>query len=134
MDRYILDTDTVIWMLREREPVWSRVRARSPDEVAVTTMTEAELRYGARNSTNPPAGLARIEAFLSAPIERLPFDSEAARWHAELRWALRSRPIGERDLIIASVAMAQQQTLVSCNQAEFRRVPGLALEDWSTGG
>src|SRR5215469_10513490 len=117
VDRYVLDTDTVIWMLRERDPVLSRVRTRSPDELAVTTMTEAELRYGALNSSNPTAGFARIDAFLSAPIERLPFDSDAARWHAELRWALRSRPIGERDLIIASVAMAQRHILVSCNRA-----------------
>ena len=72
-----------------------------------------------------------LEAFLSAPIEALPFDSEAARWHAELRWALRARPIGERDLVIASVTMAQQHTLVSGNRAEFSRIPGLAVEDWT---
>jgi tRNA(fMet)-specific endonuclease VapC len=129
--RYVLDTDTCIWLLEERGPVLSRVRATAPDDLAVTTMTEAELRYSARDSRDPAAVLARVEAFLSAPIERLPFDSDAARWYAEVRWALRSRPVGERDLVIASVALAQQATLVTCNRSAFDRVPGLVLEDWS---
>jgi tRNA(fMet)-specific endonuclease VapC len=130
--RYILDTDTCICVLRQREPVFSRVRALSPDDLAVTAMTEAELRYGARNSSNPIAGMARVETFLSAPIESLPFDSDAARWHAELRYALRPTPIGERDLVIASVAVANGHTFVTRNTAEFARVPGLVCQDWTT--
>jgi tRNA(fMet)-specific endonuclease VapC len=134
--RYILDTDTCIWALREKEPVFSRVRSFSPDELAVTAMTEAELRYGALNSRDPASGLARVEMFLSAPIESLPFDSDAASWHAELRLALRHGPIGERDLVIASVVMASaeggaESTFVTRNRAEFTRVPGLLCEDWT---
>jgi antitoxin VapB len=54
-----------------------------------------------------PAGAQQsVTAFL-APLSRLPFDSEAAERHAELRFALRAQPIGERDLGIASVAVAQ---------------------------
>lgn len=129
--RYILDTDICIWVLREKEPILSRVRGLSPDDVTVTAMTEAELRFGARNSRDPAAGLARVNAFLSAPIECLPFDREAARWHAELRYALRTNPIGERDLVIASIAVATGHTFVTRNTTEFERVPGLARVDWS---
>ncbi len=132
--RYILDTDICIRVLREKEPVVTRVRALSPDDLAVTAMTEAELRYGARNSRDPVAGLARVEAFLSAPIECLPFDRDAARWHAELRYALRGNPIGERDLVIASVAVATGYTFITRNTAEFNRVAGLARADWTETG
>ena len=130
--RYILDTDICIWVLRQREPVFSRVRALSPDDLAVTAMTEAELRYGARNCSDPTAGMARVETFLSAPIESLPFASDAARWHAELSYALRPTPIGERDLVIASVAVANGHTFVTRNTAAFARVPGLICQDWTT--
>jgi tRNA(fMet)-specific endonuclease VapC len=129
--RFILDTDTCIWILRETEPVLSRVRAQSPDDLAVTAMTEAELRYGARNSRDPAAGLARVEALLSAPLETLAFDREAARWYAEIRYALRATPIGERDLVIASVVVATGHTLVTHNSNEFAPVPGLVQVDWT---
>lgn len=128
---YLLDTDTCIWVLRGRDATLSRVRSCAPEDIAIAAISEAELRYGARNSRDPAAGYARIEAFLSAPIDVLPFDRDAAHWHAELRWALRSKPIGERDLMIASIAMAQQRTVVTGNRAEFSRVPGLVVEDWT---
>lgn len=93
-------------------------------------MTVAELRYGALNSRDPDGDTARVEAFL-APIEVLSFDRDAARRHAELRYALRHQPIGERDLVIASVAVARQLTLVTRNQREFGRIAELSLEDWT---
>ncbi|MEJ7812081.1 MAG: type II toxin-antitoxin system VapC family toxin [Gemmatimonadaceae bacterium] len=128
--KYLLDTDVVIEVLREREPVRSRVRRESPDDLAVATMTEAELRYGARNSRDPARALTLVETFLSAPIERVAFDSEAAAHHADVRFALRSRPIGERDLVIASTALARRLVVVTGNTREFERVPGLVVEFW----
>lgn len=128
--RYVLDTDVLIWLLRGKDPVLSRVRSLSPEDLAVTTMTEAELRYGALNSSDPGRNLTRVEAFLAGPIESLAFDSAAARTHAEVRYALRSRPIGERDLVIASIAVAQGSALVTGNTRELPRVPGLFIENW----
>ena len=83
-----------------------------------------------RKSRNPPAGLARVDAFLTGGMESLPFDRAAARVHAELRFVLRAHPIGERDLIIASIARATNRILITRNRAEFARVPGLTREDW----
>ena len=128
--KYVLDTDACIWVLRGRGPVVSRVRAQAAGDVGVTAMTEAELRYGALRSSNPAGDLARVEALLSDPVECLPFDRDAAVWHADLRAALRSHPIGERDLVIASIAMANRCAIVTGNAREFGRVPGLVVEDW----
>lgn len=130
---YLLDTDICIWVLREAEPMLSRVRRRSPADLAIASMTEAELRYGALNSRDPDAAFARIDAFLSAPIEVLPFDREAARRHAAMRHALRARPIGERDLVIVSIALARGLAVVTGNAHEFGRVDGLETEDWMSG-
>jgi tRNA(fMet)-specific endonuclease VapC len=129
--RYLLDTDTCIEVLRRREPASSRVRERSPDDLAVSAMTVAELRFGALNSGDPKRSLAAVQAFLSAPIDIIPFDEDAAEQHASVRFALRSKPIGERDLVIAATARAGNLTIVTHNRRHFERVPDLSVEDWS---
>jgi tRNA(fMet)-specific endonuclease VapC len=102
----------------------------TPEEVAVSAMNEAELWYGALNSQHPDKHAKDVEAFL-APLIVLPFDAEATREHARLRMALKNMPIGERDLVIASVALSHRLTVVTHNQREFGRVPGLRAIDWA---
>ncbi len=128
--KYLLDTDTCVFILRCRHGVLERLLQESPDDVAVSAMTEAELSYGALNSSQPERARSKVKAFLE-PIPVLPFDSLAARHHAELRLALRSTPIGDRDLVIASVAVSNRLTMVTHNTREFGRIAGLPLEDWS---
>lgn len=131
--RYLLDTDVCIEVLRGRDPTVSRVRRESPDDLAVSAMTVAELRFGALVSTAPERTMAAVEAFLAAPIEVVPFDGEAAGEHARVRRALRHAPIGERDLVIAASACARALVVVTGNRRHFERVPGLAVEDWTRG-
>jgi tRNA(fMet)-specific endonuclease VapC len=126
---YLLDTDACVWLLRGREPVASTVRAHSPDDLAIGSMTEAELWYGARKG-GLEEGLVATRRFIEEIGTVLPFDSEAAKIHAQVRLALRATPISERDLMIASTALAHQRTLVTSNVREFSRVPGLAIENW----
>jgi tRNA(fMet)-specific endonuclease VapC len=128
--KYVLDTDICIWVLRRIEPLRSRVAGSSPADLAVTSITEAELLYGALNSSDPVGNSARVTTFLSGLAGRLPFESEAAQRHTQIRFALRSLLIGERDLIIASTALAHGSVLVTHNVREFSRVPGLSVEDW----
>ena len=129
--RYLFDTDICIEVIRRREPVLSRVKARSPDDLAVSAMSVAELRYGALNSSNPDGSTKLVEAFLAAPFEILAFGEGAAFHHAALRLALRAQPIGERDLVIAATARASGLIVVTHNEKHFRRVPGLDVEDWA---
>jgi tRNA(fMet)-specific endonuclease VapC len=127
---FLLDTDVCIHALRHHAPVLNQLRVLSPDDVAVASMTEAELWYGVWRSRDPAESRRSVAAFLG-PLARVPFDSDAAERHAELRFALRAHPIGERDLIIASVAVAQSLALVTHNIHEFSRVPGLTVDDWT---
>jgi tRNA(fMet)-specific endonuclease VapC len=129
---YLLDTDTCEFALRHHSGVLRRLKALSPEQVAVTSMTEADLWYGARQSRDPAGSRKSVAAFLE-PLIRLPYDSESAERHAELRFSLRAHPVGERDLVMASVAVRHGMALVTHNR-EFARVAGLALEDWTTPG
>ena len=126
---YLLDTDVCVWVFRGRQPLISRVSAHAPDDLAIASMTEAELWYGARKGGRE-SNLVATGKFIGDIGTVLPFDSAAARIHAELRLALRATPISDNDLVIASTALASQQTLVTGNVREFSRVPGLEVESW----
>lgn len=84
----------------------------------------AELRYGALRSSAPERSLASVDAFPSAPLEVIPFDDAATRFHAELRLALRAHPIGERDLVIAATARAGGFVAVTGNSEGVRAGAG----------
>jgi tRNA(fMet)-specific endonuclease VapC len=130
--RRLLDTDVVIDAIRGRPPgARRRLQAMSPDDVAVCAITVAELWYGAEGSQAPESTRALFEQFLQ-PFEVLPFDRPAAEHHGRLRHRLRQKPIGDRDLLIATIALANRLTIATRNVREFRRVPGLKIEDWST--
>ena len=92
-------------------------------------MTVAELWFGAINGNNSRA-FEVIGAFLVSGVRLLPFDEDAAYRHAEIRHAVRAQPIGPRDLVIASVAVARGLTVVTSNVREFGSVPGLLHVDW----
>ena len=62
--------------------------------------------------------------------EPFSFNSEAACCHADLCYELRARPIGERGLVIASIAVANGFPLITGNVREFSRVPGLSVSNW----
>lgn len=128
-DRYVLDTDAVVDVLRGRQEVIARLAAVSPDDVAVTTMTLAELLYGVAVSSNSERNAQEVERFVSR-VRVLPFSREAAMRHAIVRHAVRAQPIGPNDLIVAATALAAGATLVTSNSGEFSRVPGLAIENW----
>ncbi len=128
---YLLDTNTCVYAIKRVPNVIDRLRRLSPDDVSVSSVTLAELWFGARKSTKPARTRARLDSFLD-PIAVISFDPAAAEDYAEIRFELErsGQPIGERDLLIASVARAQGLTVVTHNTREFNRVPALAVEDW----
>ena len=96
-----------------------------------TSVVLGELEFGAEKST----WAARNRQRLNELTERLPLlgvDASAARHYARIRAQLerQGQPIGANDLWIAAQALAADATLVTDNEGEFRRVPGLALENW----
>lgn len=129
--RYVLDTDTSIWIMRAKEPILTRYMTESPADIAISSMTLAELHFGILKSSDPARSQASLSAFLSGIINVVSFDEGAARIHADMRHAVRHQPIGERDLVIASTTAAHGLTLVTSNTREFSRLPGLKIENWT---
>lgn len=127
----LLDTSCCVEILRGRPLALDRLEALSPDDVALSAMTCAELRFGALRGRRGPMVLERLERFLAA-FDILPFDAPAAAFHAEVRLTLGAagQPIGERDLIIAATALAHGCDVATGNLREFTRVPGLRVESW----
>jgi tRNA(fMet)-specific endonuclease VapC len=130
--RYLLDSSVCVDVLRARRPALRRLAGISPDATAVSVMTVAELRHGLLRARAQEAASERLARFLEL-IEVLPFDAAAAAHHAQVRHALAlaGTPIGERDLVIAATALAHQVVVATGNVGEFRRVPGLRVEEWT---
>lgn len=132
---YLLDTNTVVALLKGHPNVIMRVRQTGTDELYLCATVEAELWFGVCKSSRPEENRRRLLTLL-AWLPSLPFAGEATRRFGEIRAKLASQgtPIGPYDLQIAAIALAQELTLVTNNTREFARVPGLLLEDWQEGG
>jgi tRNA(fMet)-specific endonuclease VapC len=128
---FLLDTNTCIYAMKGDAIVLRAMARVSPDEVAISSISVAELWFGARKSTNPRRSRAAQDAFLE-PLHVLDFDKQAAEEYATIREHLERRgaPTGERDQMIASIARAHHRTLVTNNLREFGRVPRLRVTDW----
>jgi tRNA(fMet)-specific endonuclease VapC len=129
---YLLDTNACIRVLNgSSEPLIARLRRQAPSEVRISSVTRAELLYGARRSARVAQNLQLLSAFF-APLFSLPFDDACAEHYGALRASLSAagRPIGPNDLLIAATALAHNLTLVTHNLREFSRVTGLKIEDW----
>lgn len=131
MIEYLLDTNIVIYTMKNRPPEIRERFTRYYGLMAVSTVTLMELYYGSENSQNPQGNRADIEGFM-ARLEVLPYDSEAALHTGLLRKELKSQgqPIGAYDCMIAGHARSRGLILVTRNVSEFSRVPGLRVEKW----
>jgi len=130
--KFLLDTDTCIYALKQNQNVLERLLATTREDVLVSVITEGELRTGAAKSSSPVKTLHYIENFLR-PLTVIDFTSDDAIVYAGVRAKLEraGTPIGPLDTLIASQAIARKLTLVTNNEREFRRVTGLAIENWT---
>ncbi len=129
--RFLLDTDTCIYALKHNPAVLDRLLSTSRDETAISVVSEAELRTGGAKSSSPIKTLRLIENFLK-PLTIVEFTSVDAIAYAQIRAKLEraGTPIGPLDTLIASQAVSRKLVLVTNNEREFRRVPGLQVENW----
>ena len=129
---YLLDANTCIRFLNgESESVRQRFESLPSSDLVLCSIVKAELLYGAMKSARPQANLEKLHLFFERFVS-FPFDDAAAEVYGRVRAQLarQGKPIGPNDLLIASIALSRQQTVVTHNLEEFTRVEGLALEDW----
>jgi len=116
---------------RQPESVLKRLRGKAIGQVGISSVTLAELEFGAaKNQRSEQSRLALAEFLL--PLEIAPFDDAAAAAYGSLRAALEKKrtPMGPLDTLIAAHAIALGAVLVTHNKREFARIPGLPVEDW----
>jgi tRNA(fMet)-specific endonuclease VapC len=128
----MLDTDTCIALIR-RQPreLIRRLQAKAVGDVGISSITLAELRHGVAKSSRIEQNRVALDQFLM-PLDIAAFEELAADSHGSLRATLETagRPIGPLDTLIAGHALSINVVLVTRNVAEFRRAPGLRIEDW----
>ena len=130
---WLLDTNICVFLIRQKSAIaLSRFQAHPPTDILISSLTVAELRYGADKSARPAKNHAAVTAFLT-PLTVVDFEITAADYYGTIRSDLERRgvPIGPLDTLIAAHAMSLGVTVVTNNTSEFARVPGLAIEDWS---
>lgn len=130
---HLPDANACINYMRKgyQSPVAKRIRAAAAGSVGLCSVVIAELLYGAHRSANRVKTFAEVRVICAA-YSWLPFCDNSAEEYGQLRAYLESKgnTIGPNDLMIASIALANNLTLVTHNTSEFSRVPNLKIEDW----
>jgi len=132
MLRYLLDTNIVIYVIKQRPLAALAKFNEQAGHMAISSITLAELLHGVEKSNAPARSLAAVEDFCSR-LEVLPYGPKAAQHYGSIRSTLERQglPIGVNDLHIAAHARSEGLTLVSNNLREFERVPALQLANWA---
>jgi tRNA(fMet)-specific endonuclease VapC len=130
--RYLLDTNIASCIIKGNSPAVDRrlVKVTMAD-LAISTVTEGELRFGAARLPHAARLHNMIEDFFLR-VEILPWDSDAAQQYGQLRAKLEreGQPMGNLDAMIGAHALALDAILVT-NDRAFTRIKKLKVEDWT---
>lgn len=132
--KYLLDTNIVSDLIRRPGgAVAGEIAKVGEASIATSIVVASELRYGAFKSESGRL-IERVDRILSAMVV-LPLEPPVDKHYAEIRLELTraGTPIGPNDLLIAAHARALELVVVTANEREFRRVPGLGVENWLAG-
>ena len=130
--KFLLDTCVLSDFVRGNTGTLSSLRAKSPTDIAISSVTWMEVRYGLELNPERAKRIEPLVEALTASIETLSYDRDdaavSAQWRARLR--VLGTPIGPYDLMIAGCALNRGLILVTSNTREFSRITGLQLENW----
>ncbi len=131
MARYLLDTNILIAVSKNRPGIAERLDLLLASQLMLSSVVMAEIEYGIVKSAKPELNRRVFDALLQG-FEVVNFDAAAARHYGALRTDLerRGQVIGPNDLLIAAQALATGAVLVTDKVGEFSRVGGLALDNW----
>jgi tRNA(fMet)-specific endonuclease VapC len=130
---HLLDTNICIYIINKKpRGVVERIRGHEPGDIAISSLTVAELTYGVERSRHPDRNRVALVEFLF-PFTILDFDSSAAQDFGRIRHSLEATgtPIGPVDLLLSAQARSRNLVFVTNNAREFKRIPGLRTENWA---
>ncbi len=128
---YLLDSDTLIFLLRNHQAVVARFQREKKQDLRTSIICISELHYGAYKSGDVQKHLSPVQQ-LARYLSVLPLDIAGADQFGRLKAQLerQGQRLNDADLWIAATALSHNFTLVTHNQKHFARVQGLKLEDW----
>ena len=131
MLQYMLDTNICIYVIKNYPPKLRERFNRLAEQLCMSSITLAELVYGAEKSARRLENLQAVEQF-SARLEVLPFPPKAAIHFGQIRADVErvGKPVGPLDMLVGAHARAEGLTVVTNNVREFRRLPGVRVENW----
>ena len=130
--KFLLDTNICIYLIKRKPPqVLKKFQTFKVNDLGLSAITLAELEFGVQLSRYPEKNQEALNEFVT-PLEIIPFDDLAAISYGEIRAYLQKRGIniGAMDMLIAAQAKSLSIPLVTNNLKEFKRIPGLRLENW----
>jgi len=131
MLKFLLDTNIVIYVIKRRPIEVLSVFNQHVGQMAISSITLAELLHGVEKSSKVEHNLRQVEDFVSR-LDVLDYGSKAAAHYGDIRAKLekQGQTIGVNDLHIAGHARSEGLVLVTNNVSEFERVEALRVENW----
>lgn len=131
MLRFMLDTNIVIYVLKNRPEKARRAFNAHQGQMCISTVTLMELMYGASVSADPERNIREVESF-SARLDVLSYDDLAAAHTGEIRADLKKqgRKDASYDTMIAGHARSRGLVVVTNNIKDFKRFDGVRVDNW----
>ena len=130
---YLLDTNICIYIINKRPPrVINKINNMNPLEIKISSITLAEMEYGASKSEHREKNRDALNRFLSS-FEIVNFDAKDAEYYGLIRAELERNGniIGPYDMQLAAQALRWDYIFVTNNTSEFKRIKNLKLENWT---
>lgn len=135
MPQYMLDTNICVYVIKNYPPKLRERFNRLAEQLCMSSITLAELHDGAEKSARRVENLQAIAQFC-ARLEVLAFPAKAAAHFGQIRAVVErlGKPVGPLDMLIGAHARAEELVVVTNNAREFRRLPGVQVENWVDDG
>lgn len=134
MPHYLLDTDICSYAIKRKQPqLLEKIReGLLKEEIVISAITRGELLYGLEILPEATSLHRAVHAFLEY-LPCLEWPVAAAEHYAKLRGAqkITGNLVGQLDTMIASHALAENLILVTNNERDYVRIPGLKIENWA---
>jgi tRNA(fMet)-specific endonuclease VapC len=130
--KYLLDTNICIYIIKNQyTEIVNKIDSVGIENIAVSSITIAEMEFGIAKSSKPKLAESKLYEFL-VPFEIYDFNTSSARHYGKIRAELAKSgtPIGPMDMLIASIALANEMTIITNNVKEFERINELQIENW----
>jgi tRNA(fMet)-specific endonuclease VapC len=130
--RYLLDTCVISDFIKGEPGTQTQIKQTPPADITISIITLMELRYGLLLNSQRAQKIEPVMTSFLGSVTVLPFSIAESEKAAEIRAVLKTQgqPIGAYDVLIAATALQHQLIMVTANQREFDRVPGLQTQNW----